>query len=101
MYINVPGKVVLAIIVIRESCKVHKRSWEGSHGPACHAACNKRELYINVPGEYVLAVVVIRENCTKYVHACSDLTYSISENVSPSAVHISTCTWISTMHAWA
>ena len=62
--INVPGKVVLAIIVIRESCKVHKRSWEGSHGPACHAACNKRELYINVTGKDVLAIIVIRETCT-------------------------------------
>ena len=68
----------MALIVIRENCKVHKRSWEGSHGPACHAACNKRELhinvtgkdvlaiivmYINVPGKVVLAIIVIRKSC--------------------------------------
>ncbi len=40
MYINVPRKVVLAIIVIRENCKD-----------------------INVPGKVVLAIIVIRENC--------------------------------------
>jgi hypothetical protein len=40
MDINVPGKDELAIIVIRENCKAHKRSWEG------------------------LAINVIRENCT-------------------------------------
>jgi hypothetical protein len=84
MYINVPRKVVLAIIVIRENCKVqnvpgkdhmvllvmqhvirenctvHKRYWEGCIG----YNRNKRELYINVPGKYILAVVIIRENCT-------------------------------------
>ena len=47
MYINVPRKVVLAIIVIRENCKVHT---------------------VNVPGkDHMVQLVmqhVIRENCT-------------------------------------
>jgi uncharacterized protein YtpQ (UPF0354 family) len=40
MYINVPRKDVLAIIVL------------------------KREMYINVPRKDVLAIIVIRENCS-------------------------------------
>ena len=85
MYINVPGQDVLVIIVIRENCTVHKSSWEISQCPACHAACNKRELYtvhkrywegcigynrnkrelyLNVSGKDVLAIIVIREICT-------------------------------------
>ena len=65
----------MALIVIRENCKVHKRSWEGCIGynrnvhKRSWEGClgynrNKRELYINVPGKDVLAIIVIREICT-------------------------------------
>jgi hypothetical protein len=59
-----PTKYVLAVVIMRENCTVHKRYWNGCIG----YIRNKREMYINVPGKYhsVLLVMqhVIREKCT-------------------------------------